>query len=120
MGEDKRLYPISEKVLPIIEGGCVWEKASAQGVTLPGVLRDTVYSDDRLSVAGFVSGIRVLACDIRPGLNAKFHVAATSEGRLVEGFLTGGQVHDMIAAEDLPEGIVECAMIANREYDGKE
>jgi transposase len=47
----------------------------------------------------------------------KFHAAVTSGGRLVEGFLTGGEVHDVTVAPQLSENIVGCAVIADRGYD---
>jgi transposase len=40
-----------------------------------------------------------------------------SEGKLVEGFLTGGEVHDGVVGVELSEDIVGCAVIADRGYD---
>jgi transposase len=41
----------------------------------------------------------------------------TSGGQLVEGFLTGGEVHDAAVAVELSEAIVGCAVIGDRGYD---
>jgi putative transposase len=42
------------------------------------------------------------------------------DGKLVEGMLTGGQVHDVTVAGELVEDIVGCAVIADRGYDSNE
>jgi hypothetical protein len=62
MEENKRLYPISGEVFN--QRGLHLERAAAQGVTLPVVLWDTVYSEGQPPVAGFAFGMRLLACDI--------------------------------------------------------
>jgi hypothetical protein len=54
----------NQRVLPVIEGDCIWKGRAAQGVTLPSVSWDTVYSEDRPPVEEFAFGMRPLACDI--------------------------------------------------------
>jgi hypothetical protein len=44
----------------------------------------------------------------------------TVDGKLVEGFLTGGAVHDVRAVSELSEDRVGCAVIAYRGYDRNE
>jgi hypothetical protein len=44
----------------------------------------------------------------------------TSDGLLVEGFLTGGQSNDMTVAAELSRAIVGCAVMADRGYDSNE
>jgi transposase len=44
----------------------------------------------------------------------------SSDGKLVEGFLTGGEVHDVKVAAELVEDIVGCAVIGDRGYDSNE
>jgi hypothetical protein len=44
----------------------------------------------------------------------------TGDGRLVEGLLTGGEVHDVKAALELLEDIVGCVVIGDRGYDRNE
>jgi transposase len=44
----------------------------------------------------------------------------TREGKLVEGLLTGGEVHDVNGAAELVEDIVGCDVIADRGYDSNE
>jgi transposase len=56
----------------------------------------------------------------RGGISTKFHGAITSDGRLVEGFLTGGEVHDVKAAPELVEDIIGCVVITDRGYDSNE
>jgi transposase len=56
----------------------------------------------------------------RVGIRRKFHAVVTSDGKLVEGMLTGGQVHDMMVAAELSEDIVGCAVIADRRNDSNE
>jgi hypothetical protein len=58
MERDERLYPISEEifnrtVLPIYRRELHLERTVAQSIPLPGVARDSVYSEDRASLAGF-------------------------------------------------------------------
>jgi hypothetical protein len=50
----------------------------------------------------------------RAGMSTKFHVAITT---VVEGFLSGGNVNDIKAAEELGTGVVGCFVIADRGYD---
>jgi transposase len=53
----------------------------------------------------------------RAGITAKFHAAVTGDGRLVEGFLSGGQVADVTVAARLTEDIIGCTVLADRGYD---
>jgi hypothetical protein len=53
----------------------------------------------------------------RAGIAAKFHAAVTGGGRLVEGFLGGGQTADVTAAAAADRGdIADCTALADREY----
>jgi transposase len=81
-------------------------------------LRDIVYSEDRIPVAG-KKGQQTKGKS-RTEINTKFYAAVTSDGRLVEGLLSGGQVHDASVAAELTEEIVGCAVIADRGYDRDE
>ncbi len=47
----------------------------------------------------------------------KFHLAITSDGQVVEGFLTGGNVNDIEAAPELVEDVIGCFVSADRGYD---
>jgi transposase len=51
------------------------------------------------------------------GISGKFHAVVTVDGNLVEGMLSGGQVHDVRVAEELSEDIVGCVMTGDRGYD---
>jgi transposase len=53
-------------------------------------------------------------------MSTKFHAAITSKGGLIEGFLTGGEVHDVKAAPELINDIAGCMVIADRGYDSNE
>jgi transposase len=53
----------------------------------------------------------------RAGIAAKFHAAVPGDGRLVEGFLGGGQAAEVTVAARLTEDIVGCTVIADRGYD---
>ena len=54
----------------------------------------------------------------KAGISTKSHAVITSGGNLVEGLLTGGQVHDEKVAGELVEAIMGCAVIADRGYAG--
>jgi transposase len=56
----------------------------------------------------------------RVGISTKFHAVVTSDGKLVEGMLTGGQVHDVTVAGELNEDIGGSEVIADRGYDSNE
>jgi hypothetical protein len=69
MEEDKRLYPISgevfnQRVLPVIEGDCIWKWRPPKAPHCQAFCGTLVCSDGRPPVAGFACGIRLLACDI--------------------------------------------------------
>jgi transposase len=53
----------------------------------------------------------------RAGITTKFHAAITGDGRLAEGFLSGGQVADVTVAARLTEDVIGCTVIADRGYD---
>lgn len=50
-------------------------------------------------------------------MTTKLHLAITAEGHLVEGMLTGGQIHDVTVADDLLDDVVSCHVVADRGYD---
>jgi transposase len=50
-------------------------------------------------------------------MSTKFHLAITNLGQIVEGFLTGGEVADIKAAEELVEDVFGFPVIADRGYD---
>jgi hypothetical protein len=50
-------------------------------------------------------------------MSAKFHLAITSGGQVVEGFLSGGSVNDIGAAPELVQEVAGCAVMADRGYD---
>ena len=51
------------------------------------------------------------------GISTKLHLAVTGGGRLVCGFLSGGNVHDVQAAVELAEGVTGCYILGDRGYD---
>jgi transposase len=53
-------------------------------------------------------------------MSTKFHLAITTGGEVVEGFLSGGNVNDIQAAPELVEEVVGCAVLADRGYDSDE
>jgi transposase len=53
----------------------------------------------------------------RAGITTKFHAAITGDGRLVEGFLGGGQTADVTAAARLARDIAGCTVIADMGYN---
>lgn len=50
-------------------------------------------------------------------MTTKLHLAMTAEGHVVEGMLTGGQVHDITVADDLLEDVVACYVVEDMGYD---
>ena len=50
-------------------------------------------------------------------MTTKLHLAITAEGHLVEGMLTGGQIHDVTVADDLLEDVVSCHVVEDMGYD---
>ena len=50
-------------------------------------------------------------------MTTKLHLAITAEGHVVEGMLTGGQVHDIAVADDLLEDVVSCYVVEDMGYD---
>jgi transposase len=53
----------------------------------------------------------------RAGIRIQFHLATSTNGLVVEGFLTGGNINDMDAAPGLVEDVVGCFVPADRGYD---
>jgi hypothetical protein len=51
------------------------------------------------------------------GISTKFHLAITRRGQAEEGFLSGGNVNDVVVAPELAEDVAGCLVIANRGYD---
>lgn len=52
----------------------------------------------------------------RGGLTTKIHMLADALGRPVRFMLTGGQVHDIVAAPAMIEGVKGDALIADKAY----
>lgn len=50
-------------------------------------------------------------------MSTKLHMAMTVEGHIIEGFLTGGNRHDIAVAEELTSEIIGCTVIEDRGYD---
>jgi transposase len=50
-------------------------------------------------------------------VTTKLHLVITADGHVVEGFLTGGHVHDVSVAEQLFSEIIGCHVICDRGYD---
>lgn len=50
-------------------------------------------------------------------MTTKLHLAITADGHIVEGFLTGGEVHDVSVAEQLFSNVYCCYVLADRGYD---
>ena len=50
-------------------------------------------------------------------MTTKLHLAITAEGHLVEGMLTGGQIHDVTVADELLEDVVSCYVVEDMGYD---
>jgi len=51
------------------------------------------------------------------GITTKLHLAITADGHLVEGFLTGGNVHDVSVADALFKDVFGCYILEDRGYD---
>ena len=49
----------------------------------------------------------------------KLHLAIDASGKLIEMFLSGGQVHDSKCASSLVSDIIGCYVIADKGYDSK-
>src|SRR3954452_15106657 len=56
----------------------------------------------------------------RGGLTTKIHMLADALGRPLRFILTGGQVHDVVAAPALLEGLEGDAVIADKAYDSND
>lgn len=50
-------------------------------------------------------------------MTTKLHLAITADGHVVDGFLTGGNVHDVSVADDLYTEVYGCHILADRGYD---
>lgn len=50
-------------------------------------------------------------------MSTKLHLTMTTQGHIVEGFLTGGNKNDIAVAEELTANIVGCYVIQDRGYD---
>ena len=50
-------------------------------------------------------------------MTTKLHLVMTADGHVVEGMLTGGQVHDVTVADDLLDDVVSCYVVADMGYD---
>ena len=50
-------------------------------------------------------------------MTTKLHLAITAEGHIVEGMLTGGQIHDVTVADDLLDDVVSCHVVEDMGYD---
>src|ERR1700755_988222 len=87
-------------------------------------------SQERVPHAGHYSGSRPPAgCDrkrgdqnhalgrARGGLTSKIHMLADALGRPLRFILTGGQVHDVITAPALLDGVEGGGVIADKAYD---
>jgi transposase len=53
-------------------------------------------------------------------MTTKFHLAITADGHLVEGLLTGGNVHDVNVANELTKDVVGCSVLEDMGYDSDE
>jgi putative transposase len=53
-------------------------------------------------------------------MTTKFHLAITADGHLVEGLLTGGNVHDVTVADELTKDVVGCSVLEDMGYDSDE
>ena len=50
-------------------------------------------------------------------MTTKLHLPITADGHIVEGFLSGGEVHDVTVAEQLFAEVFGCYVLADRGYD---
>ena len=53
-------------------------------------------------------------------MTTKIHMLADALGRPLRFILTGGQVHDLIAAPALLEGVLGGALIADKAFDSND
>lgn len=51
------------------------------------------------------------------GITTKLHLVTTVEGHVIDGFLTGGNIHDVSVAEEAFENIYGCYALADKGYD---
>jgi transposase len=50
-------------------------------------------------------------------VTTKLHLAITADGHVVEGFLSGGNVHDVTVADSLFEDVYGCYVLEDMGYD---
>ncbi|MCB9964480.1 MAG: transposase [Rhodospirillales bacterium] len=50
-------------------------------------------------------------------MTTKLHLVQTLEGHIVDGFITGGNVHDVSVAEEAFENVFGCFVLADMGYD---
>ena len=50
-------------------------------------------------------------------MTTKLHLAITADGHVIEGFLTGGETHNVSVAEQLVDDVFCCYVIGDRGYD---
>ena len=53
-------------------------------------------------------------------MTTKFHLSITSDGHIVEGLLSGGNVADITEANDLTEDVYGCYVVEDKGYDSDE
>ena len=51
------------------------------------------------------------------GMTTKLHLFIAADCHVIEGFLTGGNSHDVTVAEELTAEVVGCYILADRGYD---
>ena len=51
------------------------------------------------------------------GITTKLHLVTTKDGHVIDGFLTGGNVHDVSVAQDAFDDIYGCYVLADKGYD---
>jgi transposase len=54
------------------------------------------------------------------GITTKLHLVTTAQGHVIDGFLTGGNVHDVSVAGEAVSDIYGCYVLADKGYDSDE
>ena len=53
-------------------------------------------------------------------MTTKVHLVITADGHLIEGLLTGGNVHDVTVANELTKDVIGCSVLEDMGYDSDE
>jgi transposase len=95
------------------------ELQKAEGIRFPEVIMDSTTMKVHRH-GGRTKGGQQTKGVSRAGMSTKFHLAITTSGQVVEGFLSGGNMNDIEGAPELVKEVAGCAVMADRGYDSDE